>query len=283
MGARPSSFRKGGGFLNNVDGVITGYEFTDTFPGNDGKPAPKGKKRSDFRSLYFVLTARVDGADEDLQTTLFAGDADQFEISEDRHTLTPSEEGYNLGATTGVGKFISSLVDSGFPETNLPEDEINFEAIVGTRVRFVQRTDVEATKKYGKRKSKDGKREYDRQDLVIDQVYSLPEAEEAPAPTKPGAKGSKPAAAAKPAKGKPADTAANVDELASETLLTILADNKGKIAKSKLSLKVLNALMKHPQREEVRKRVFSDDFLGQKGQGWTYDPTDKNQTISLDE
>ena len=34
MGARPSSFKKGGGFLNEVDALITGmvFESGDTYP-----------------------------------------------------------------------------------------------------------------------------------------------------------------------------------------------------------------------------------------------------------
>jgi hypothetical protein len=81
MGARPSAFRKsGGGFLNQVDGVIAGYEFTDEFNGVafvPGKVAGKDK----FHSLYCVLSARVDGAEEDVTTTLFVGGADDFEVS----------------------------------------------------------------------------------------------------------------------------------------------------------------------------------------------------------
>ncbi len=77
-GARPSSFKAGGGFLNNVDGVIADYEFTGEFPGGGGKKP--GKKGSDFNPLYFLLTVQVDGADDPSTTTLFVGSADDFEI-----------------------------------------------------------------------------------------------------------------------------------------------------------------------------------------------------------
>lgn len=283
MGARPSSFRKGGGFLDQVDGVITGYEFTDVFPGGDGDS--KKKKKSDFHSLYVVLQVRVDGADEDVQTTLWAGDADQFEVSEDGHTLEPLEEGYQIGASTAWGKFITSVVvDAGFPEDELPEEEINYEVLIGRRFRFAQRLDADATKKFGKRKGKNGK-EYDRRDLVATNYYPG----ETPVPagkqsTKAPA-GKAATTAAKPTKGKTvAEAEVSVEGLAIDTLLEILKEAKDhKIAKSKVSMAVLRKLVKHPQREDVRKVIFSDEFLGQADMGWSYDATDKNQTIKLDE
>ena len=37
-GARPSSFKKGGGFLDGVDLTIVDYQFTDEFNGQPFKP-----------------------------------------------------------------------------------------------------------------------------------------------------------------------------------------------------------------------------------------------------
>jgi hypothetical protein len=263
MGARPSAFKKsGGGFLNNVDGVISGYQMTDEFNGVAFTPGRVNGKEK-FHSLYCVLSARVDGAEEDVTTTLFVGGADDFEISEDGHTLTPVEDGRELGANTAFAKLITSLVEAGFPETNLPEDEINFESIIGTRVRFVQRTDVEGTKKLGKRKDKKTGKEYDRQDLVIEQVYSLPGAS---APTAAGKAAPKAKATAAKAGGKKAAAAAtqgeDVAELASSTLIDILGENDGSISKAKLGMAVLKKLMKHAQREDVRKFLADNDSLG---------------------
>lgn len=262
MGARPSSFKKGGGgFLNNVDGVISGYEFTDEFQGEAFK-AGKVNGKEKFHSLYAVLSARVDGADEDVTTTLFVGGADDFEVSEDGHTLVPVEEGRELGANTSFAKLISSLVEAGFPETNLPEDVINFESIIGTRVRFVQRTDVEGTKKLGKRKDKKTGKEYDRQDLVIDQVYSLPGTEVAAKSTvaaKAGKVASKPGKVA--AKGATAAAGVDVAELSVETANAILKEAGGSITKAKMGMKLIAKLMKHPEREAVRKFLHDDENL----------------------
>lgn len=263
MGARPSSFKKGGGgFLNNVDGTITGYEFTDVFPSADGGKPKKSK--SDFHSLYCILSVRVDGADEDVATTLFVGNADEWEIENEGHTLVPNEDGQEIGQTSGFGKFLTSLTEANFPESALPEDEFNWEAIIGTRCRFIQRVDVETTKRLGKRKSKDGKKEYDRTDVVVDQVYDLP-----------GKKGKKGADAEKPKgkKGKDADDDGDdVSTLATKFLIKVVSANKGKMAKGKVSMQLLkpeNGLFKHPEREAIRKLLNSDKFLNTED-GWKY-------------
>jgi len=273
MGARPSSFRKsGGGFLNGVDGVITGYTFTDEFNGEPFKPGrdPKtGKER--FHALYCVLSVRVDGADEDVTTTLFVGGADDFEVSEDGHVLS-SEEGRELGAGTAFAKFITSMVEAGFPEARLPEDSIDFTSIIGTRGRFIQRANEEDTKRLGKRKDKKTGKEYARTDLVIDQVYELPadEAEAAPAPKAKG----KPAAG-KAAKGE------DLTQLTTDTLLAILADAPNNtINRKNLATKVIMKLTKHPKREDVRGIMTSEDFL-QGENGWSYDA--KSGAVTLAE
>jgi len=127
MGARPTQFRKSGGFLNGVDATINDYQFTDEFNGEPFKPGkdPKTKKEK-FHSLYCVLTATADGADDAVTTTLFVGSADDWDVSEDGHTLTPAEgrpENQQLGGGLPFTKFIDSMCKSGFDELKLPEDE----------------------------------------------------------------------------------------------------------------------------------------------------------------
>jgi hypothetical protein len=262
MGARPTSFKRGGGFLNGVDGVISGYQFTDEFNGEPFKPGKfkgnDGKMVDRPHSLNCLLSVRVDGADDDISTTLkVANDFDAWEVSDDGYVITPTTEGQELGASAAFSKFISSLVEAGFPIANLPEDDFDFRAIIGTRVRFVQRTDAERTKQFGKRKAKNGK-EYERQDLVVDQVYDLPttEAKSNGKAAKPNGKAAKPAGkAAKAANGDA------VKELATETLTGILADNDGEILKAKMGMKILLALKGHDLREDVRKYLFDDSNL----------------------
>ena len=266
-GARPSAFRKGGGFLNDVDGEITNYEFTTEFPGGGGKR----KSKSDFNALYAVLSVRVDGADEDVETTFFVGSADEWEISDDGKTLTGDG---NLQATIGWGLFISSLVEHGFPENDLPEDEVNFEPIIGWRVRFVQQTNEKATAKYGKRKAKKGKGEYDRTDVVVSQVYDYVTHDgkkEGKTTTRPtsrsvssaASQGTRAAATTSRSSGKPNGRVKEVDltDDADALLIEILGDKDGEIKRKGLTMEVTKRRMKDPNRDALRDLIFSDDYL----------------------
>lgn len=266
MGSRPSSFKKGGGFLKGVDGVITGYQFTDEFNGQAFVPGNKpGTKEPKFHSLYMLITAKVDGADEEVNSTLFAGGFDDFEVSEDGLTLTMADGGpCALGGNTGVAKFIASLCDGGFPESNFSDDEesVNFEPMIGTRVRFDQRTDKETTAKKGQRKDKKTGKMYDRQDLVVDTVYDLPGAV-----AKTNGKAATPAkGAVKPVNGKSAKPAViDLKELAGAALVEILEAAGGKITKQKLSMKTLTTpmLKGNDRRDDVREWLFDDDNLAE--------------------
>lgn len=269
MGAKPSSYRKGGGFLNGVWGVITNYRWTDEF---NGEPFRAGKSKNAqgimkerFHSLYLVPSVRIDGADKDETTTLFAGGYDNYEVSEDGLTLTTPEGGpCSISAGSAAGKFLTSIVEAGFDENRFSEDEdsVNLEPIIGQRVHFIQRTNAEDTKKLGKRLDKKTGKTYDRQDLVVDDVDQDYTPAEVAAPKKGTAK---PTAVAAKATKKPAatqvDNSSDVKELATETLVSVVAEAGGSIAKNKLSMKFLTKLMKNPLREDARTYVFNDDNL----------------------
>ena len=276
-GARPSAFRKGGGFLNDVDGEITNYEFT-TEPEFLTKGGGKRKSKSDFNALYAVLSVRVDGADEDVETTFFVGSADEWEISDDGKTLTGDG---NLQATIGWGLFISSLVEHGFPENDLPEDEVNFEPIIGWRVRFVQQTNEKATAKYGKRKAKKGKGEYDRTDVVVSQVYDYvqPTARGGKAALKTTARPTSRSVSSAASRSRTTATTAtsrssgkpngrvqeqserHLEDDADTLLIEILGDKDGEIKRKGLTMEVTKRRMKDPNRDALRDLIFSDDYL----------------------
>ena len=267
--ARTSSFRKSGGFLNGVDGRITGYQFTDEFNGVAFKPSrdPKTKKEK-FHSLYFIPSVRVDGATEDVTTTLFVGGADDFEVSEDGHTLTPVEDGRELGGGTGFSKFVESweaAAGQGSQSDETPEGQYNFTPLIGSRVRLIQRVDDESTKKLGKRKDKKTGREYSRTDLVVETVYELTQPAEKAVKSAPKAASAPVSKSNKTTNGSgktPKVETVDIKDLASETLVSILADtDSGTINKIKLSMAILKKITKHLQREDVRKYLANDDNL----------------------
>lgn len=291
-GARPSSFKKAGGFLNGVDVEIIGYRLTDEFL---GEPFKAGKfKGSDGKlvdkphALFAELAVRVDGADEDTLVPLkVSNQFDQWEVSSDELSMTPAEDGQALSQSAAFQKFIGSLCEAGFDENLFPEEEFNWEAMIGTRVRLVQRVDAARTKEFGKRKGKNGK-EYDRQDLVVDQVYESvePEAKSAkkggrPAPV---VKGGKPGKPGKPApEPEPEETDVSDDAVAAlKRYLKAAKDHT--LPKSKLRMKVLtDPKFKDDTdlRDGVLKYLFDDDNL-ESIDGVTYDKADKNQPVSLD-
>lgn len=273
--------KKGGGFLNNVDGRIVGYEFT-TVP-------PTGKDESEW--VYLVPEVRQDGADKDDTQHLFLGAADKYEISDDGKTLTGVDEITTLGANTPAGLFLGSLAEKGGAELQalLPDleggDALNLENVFrpkdGVRVRFVQVKDEKGTSKRGQREVKDKKTgkvtKYDRTNTVISAVYEIPGA--APA------KGAKSAPAGKvAAKGKAKSNNDEVKELASEKLTEILGNtDDGEIAKPKIRVKLMQALGKNPLKDAVIAYLFDDDNLAVLVEEGviTYDPSDKKQIISL--
>lgn len=272
---RPSSFKKGGGYLNEVDATIVGY----TFEAGEEAVVKRGARKGEtFTPLSFIPQFEVDGDDESKNEPktqrLLIGDADSFgDVEEDGQVLsTPN----GFPARSEAGIFIASLCDGGFPDTNFDDNPevADFRPMIGTRVRLVQEVNADKTKWQGK----DGKL-HDHKDLKVATVHALPE------DASPNTKGKGTAKSTKPATGKAGKAAkepeVDIAELAIETLKDILGNQKdGTIAKSKLSMAVLKTLMKDPNREAVREWLFDDDNL-EGIDGVTYNK--KKGTITIDE
>jgi hypothetical protein len=266
MGARPSSFKRGGGFLHNVDGTITEVIFTTD------RPVPKsGTPRtvSDFTSLFVRLTIQEDGKEGPTEQSLFAGNGSEWRISRDGRTITALEDGAQLWGGTDWSTFLDSAIEAGFPVTELPEDDepITYQALVGRRYRFHQVVNPEKTAKLGKRRDPKTGKEYDRRDLCVLTYYGT-------GTTTSGAtKGGKP--------NGEATGDADVAALATTTLTNILKAAKNHtIRYADLKLKVTMALMGNPLRNEVRAFLEDEENLGAL-EGIAYDRESKGREIAL--
>jgi len=263
---RQAAFKTGGGFLNDVDGVIVNYEFTDEFngkafvPGNDPKTG-----KAFFHGLFAKLTVRVDGATEDITTTLRVGDADKFLVTDEGHTITPVEDGYALAASQTWPIFLASwekAAETGAENEAYEEGVYNYEGIIGSRCRFSQQplsaAEIARMKSKGLATTRKGKvgtpnagKEFPITNLVVTQVYELASvAKAAPAKAaKAAGKGTKAAAAAAPA-------AEEVDlvALSGTTLVEMVKKAGGSIEVSKIGVQVLTTagLKGNPNKPAVR-------------------------------
>lgn len=242
------AIKQGGGFLNNVDGTITGYEFTAV--------PPNGKEEGEW--LYFVPAIKVDGADEEVSQHFFLGAAEDFEISKDGQTLS-REDGITFGAKTPFGRLLTSMLANGLDESELPDleggDDLELSALVDKRYRFIQEIDEEANRKLGKRKVKDKKTkktvEYNRTNTLVSKVYGEVKEEK-------GGKSSSKSASTKKAKDDDGD---DLTAEADAVVADILSENEGEVERGKLSLALTKALMKNKNREALKKLILSDDYL----------------------
>jgi hypothetical protein len=273
-------FKKGGGgFLNNVDGIIVGYKVTNEFPGGNAQTT-----RDDDNRLFVQVSIKPDSSEDVLSQTLQAGNnADEFDISEDAQTLTP-KGGADLWGGTEFARFHASF----YADENSPVDKredisegdpIDFSHLVGVRARFVQVVDTDALEslkkwlktpkgvkalkagKYnaeGQKAGKDGKF-YDPRSLEVSQVYSVGNAVETATPAKSK---TAPKAAAAPARGKAKE---DHTEFAQTIVLDVLEANKGTI-KGTLGTAITRRFLKadlkeDPRREAVRQLAETPGFL----------------------
>lgn len=248
MGFRDGIRKAGGGILHNVVGTLRSYRITTDTPWTQ-KLRGEGKEL-----LYLEVSIRPDGADMDTVQPLFLGSQEFIEVSDDEQSFTSVDrDTTSVGADTGAGKFLTSMLEADFPENLLPDlsggEAFSLTGAVGTRFRFEQRINEALTKEKGK---KDGKWNYT--DLVVGAVVSLPTAGKAngKAATVKGGK---------PAKG--AVEQVDLGALAGETLREILADapdNSLKVAKLKMAV-FAKLGTKHPQRDGVIAQVTDAAFL----------------------
>ena len=265
MGWKDSAKSGGGGFLNGVEAVILGYQFTNEFPSENAKT-------DDTKKLYMVLTVQEAGAEESQDTTLNGGGGEFFEISADGHVLTSVDSGRapKLWEASAIYKFVSSIVDAEprfddrLPDPNVSLT-IDLRPIIGTRVRLEQVVVTDAkTGKALTRKVKAGKhagKEFKVTNLQVVKVLELPAEGKKPATAaKKAATGASKPLAAAPAPS--ADLADTVDEF----ITNLLAAAEGNsLERTALSISVTRRgaklKMAATEYDPIRKLLISEAYL----------------------
>ena len=279
----------GGGYLHGVAGVIVGYNF-------EAKEWP-AKKGDPYTTVSLELQIRQDGADVAVKQFLQAGFLNDDEIVSGDGQRLESEKPV-IGVGTEAHRFLESLVEAGFDESELVESNLNdLTPIVNARVTFRREIDEDAKARGQKEKftNKAGKEvETDKKLLLVKEYHGQVE----PVKGKGGKK-------AVPFTGKPSEKttsptkangkAANADadaliERAEGVLLGILADAGKPVDRTGLSAKIVrystenkfsdDAAEHNAIRESLRKLIGSEDFLN-RASGWTYDAGTKGQPVSL--
>lgn len=254
-------FRRGGkgGFLNGVSGVINSLTF------KAGKTGKKGDR--EWRKYSGVAVITPDGG-KPTEQFLDAGFLDDgFDVSKDGRSIEGPGD-YALDVDTQLGKFIVSLVEGDglrVPEAALG-DLRSYDAIAGTRCTFKKVVDEEATKRLGMKKGKPGTKsagkEFPREDLLVAEVLSLPDAKakgakKTVAPKTPAAKATAPAAPA------PVDAGSAYDP--DTAIKTIITEAGGTIEFGKLSAAAVRFGLKNklpaPAYNALRDQVTNEEFL----------------------
>lgn len=158
----------GGGFLNDVTGVITRLVF-------EAKewPITKGPRKGEtYHTLSAELNVRQDGATADVKQFVPCGFfyPENQSISEDATTLISENDSPVIAGDSEFAKLVDSGIDAGIPEAAIDPNFLNFSGLTGRRVTFGRIVDEAKTKEFGKRKAKKGKhagKEFNRDFLVI--------------------------------------------------------------------------------------------------------------------
>jgi len=232
-GLAPDTFVEGAGLLGDVNVKWKEVKFEEwDYDGKVAQAIPALK-----------ITMEVEDQEDAVDQYFSCGGAKDW---------TPSKDGKKLvavGTATGINKssnfaiLMASLVEAGFPPEKIEDDCTVFEGLECHMIR------VPAPKRPGlvSTPRADGK-VYEKTNMVVDVISKLPWE----------AKGKKGTAA----KGKAEPEESGVEDKATETIMAILEENPKGLDKKKLASAVFNALKTDPDRKEIMKIVYDDEFLG---------------------
>lgn len=209
-----------------------------------------------------------------------AGDKKYFTPSQDGSELVPVTDKTALNNQTNTAQFLASLITAGFPVNLLETGRAT--VLIGLKLHFMR----QAQKKRAGLSARPGKEEKESSILLCSRIISLPSAgagagvrplgvQSAPASTITGsAPPPSPVVAAHPVQpinggalggATPAPATGNpqVDALAEEILIGILAESGGGVTKKDMLTKAFQSstLQGNPLKKEVVQRIYQDEFL----------------------
>lgn len=243
----PEGFVVGGGLIDDVNVTFKDCRF-EMFD-YEGKVIP---------GVPSLKVNMVTEEDEESAQNYSMGSAQDWAPSENGKELMSVGKATAIRTTCNGGIFLQNLVDAGFPADDLGTD---ISVLDGLKVHVIR---IPAPERPGLKK-KD--KRFEDTILVVDDILALP-GEKAKSKTKSKTK----------AKGKdkakdkaPDGDAPDVNDKAVDTVVTILAGNDGSVTKKALPGKIFQVLKTDPDRNEVIKVAFEDDFLSDETRPWTYE------------
>lgn len=291
----------GGGYLNGKTGRINSTELEATkFEG--------GKNDEGYSKVSLVLDITQEGADDSVKQYLDLGFLpDGAKISKDKKSVVCEDDAPFRDDTEGI-RFISSMVENGFPESDIAEGAgKRFDMIDGQRVVFMREKDRDQQIRVGKsrllKKGKKnptedeafeaGKREvtkgehkgkkFDLDVLLVSKVLG---ADEGKGDKKTSSKTSAKKTSAKESEGD--DETELDDDRKDEVLRALLTDAKDntiprkKIQGAITTWAVENDIEK-PERDALAEALFDEDYLAEAADRGvcTYDTDEDKQPIVL--
>lgn len=258
----PETFVEGGGLIDDVDVTLTGCSFEQFDYNGKASPVP-------------ALKLEIEAADISVTQYYSMGALKDWMPSEDGNQLLSVGSATSIRMSSNGGILLKSLVDAGFPADKLGDD---ISVLVGLQAHMIQVPEpgrsMKKTKEQEEKEAKYGPKTI----LVVSAVNKLPWEKATPAGGKKTATKAKPkpkkAAPKKtaPKKEEPADDgvaeASDVEAKATEVIMEILAES-GTVTKKELPAKIFKMRADDPDKNEMIKTVFNDDFLA--AGPWTFD------------
>lgn len=247
----PDSFVEGGGLIDDVDVTFKNCRFELFDYNGKAEPVP---------ALKLVL----DVAGEDMTQYYSMGSTKDWIPGEDGKQLLSVGSATSIRLSSNGGVLLVSLVNAGFPADKLGDDISILEGLQCHMIQVPEPTrNMKKTKDQEEKEKKFGPKTI----LIVSEVQVLPWEKKKPAgagTTKPKGAPAKPKAASKPA----AEEGGDIEAKSTEFILEVLAE-AGTITKKELPAKIFALRKDDPDKNEMIKLVFKDEFLS--AGPWNYD------------